>query len=72
MRHNPDTALEVALEQRQRLLDHERQALSAHLRAVQEQADLLPPAVHCPCLIYDNGVVREEPNDCIHVATVAG
>ena len=38
----------------------------------QEQADLVPPAVHCPCLIYDNGVVREEPNDCIHVATVAG
>ena len=44
MRHNPDTALEVAMEQRQRLLDHERQALSAHLRAVQEQADLFSTA----------------------------
>src|ERR1700730_2848077 len=44
MRHNPDTALEVALEQRQRLLDFERQALSAHLRAVKEQADLFNTA----------------------------
>jgi Flagellar FliJ protein len=44
MRHNPDTALEVALEQRQQVLDRERQALSAHLRAVQEQADLFNTA----------------------------
>src|ERR1700704_3184297 len=44
MRHNPDTALEVALEQRQRLLDQERQMLSAHLRAVQDQAELFSTA----------------------------
>jgi Flagellar FliJ protein len=44
MRHNPDTALEVALEQRQRLLDQERQVLSEHLRAVQEQLELLNTA----------------------------
>jgi hypothetical protein len=44
MRHNPDTALEVALDQRQRFLDHERQALSTHLRAVQDQADLFSTA----------------------------
>src|ERR1700674_606778 len=44
MRHNPDTALEVALEQRQQVLDRERQALSAHLRAVQAQADLFNTA----------------------------
>src|ERR1700738_70518 len=44
MRHNPDEALEVALDQRQRVLDHERQALSAHLRAVKEQADLFSTA----------------------------
>jgi flagellar biosynthesis chaperone FliJ len=44
MPHNPDTALEVALEQRQRSLDQERQALSEHLRAVQEQADLFSTA----------------------------
>jgi hypothetical protein len=44
MQHNPDTALEVALEQRQRLLDQERQVLSEHLRAVQEQVDLFSTA----------------------------
>ena len=44
MRHNPDTALEVALEQRQRLLDQERQVLRQHLRAVQEQLELFNTA----------------------------
>jgi Flagellar FliJ protein len=44
MRHNPDTALEVALDQRQRLLDQERQVLSEHLRTVQEQLDLFNTA----------------------------
>ncbi|HLZ31806.1 MAG TPA: flagellar FliJ family protein [Chloroflexota bacterium] len=44
MQHNPDTALEVALEQRQRLLDQERQSLSEHLRAVQEQLELFNTA----------------------------
>jgi hypothetical protein len=44
MRHNPDTALEVALEQRQHALDRERQMLSEHLRAVQEQLDLFNTA----------------------------
>ena len=44
MQHNPDTALEVALEQRQRLLDQQRQVLSEHLRTVQEQVDLFSTA----------------------------
>ena len=44
MRHNPDTALEVALEQRQHRLDQERQVLSEHLRAVQDQLELFNTA----------------------------
>jgi hypothetical protein len=44
MRHTPDTALEVALEQRQRLLDQERQVLANHVRIVQEQTDLVSTA----------------------------
>jgi len=44
VRPNPDTALEVALEQRQRLLDQGRRALGECLRAVQEQADLFKTA----------------------------
>jgi hypothetical protein len=44
MRHNPDTALQVALEQRQNVLDHERMVLAQHVRIVQEQADLATAA----------------------------
>jgi hypothetical protein len=44
MRHNPDTALQVALEQRQNVLDQERQVLAQHVRIVQEQADLASTA----------------------------
>src|SRR5919197_1491304 len=40
MKPRPDVALEVALEQRQRVLDQERQALAERDLAVQEQAAL--------------------------------
>src|SRR6266567_4816382 len=41
MKRNPDAALEVALEQRQRRLDEERQVLAERELVVQEQARLL-------------------------------
>jgi hypothetical protein len=44
MKPGPDTALEVALEQRQRLLDQERQVLSERRRALHEQARVLHTA----------------------------
>jgi flagellar biosynthesis chaperone FliJ len=44
MKPRPDAALEVALEQRQRVLDQERQALAERDLAVQEQAALLGAA----------------------------
>jgi flagellar biosynthesis chaperone FliJ len=44
MKQRPDAALHVALEQRQRLLDQERQALAERELAVQEQAALLSAA----------------------------
>ncbi len=44
MPRRPDTALEVALGQRQRVLDEAQQVLSEHERAVQEQARLLGAA----------------------------
>ncbi len=44
MKPRPDAALEVALEQRQRALDQQRQALAERDLAVQEQAALLGAA----------------------------
>jgi Flagellar FliJ protein len=44
MKQRPDAALEVALEQRQRVLDQERQVLAERELAVQEQAPLLQAA----------------------------
>jgi hypothetical protein len=44
MKPGPDTALEVALEQRQRLLDQERQVLSERRRALHAQAQVLHTA----------------------------
>jgi len=44
MAQRPDAALEVALGQRQRVLDDAQQVLSEHDRAVQEQARLLGAA----------------------------
>jgi flagellar FliJ-like protein len=44
MKPRPDAALEVALEQRQRVLDQERQVLSEHERALHEQALALQAA----------------------------
>jgi hypothetical protein len=44
MKLRPDVALEVALEQRQRALDQERQVLAERDLAVQEQAALLGAA----------------------------
>jgi hypothetical protein len=44
MRPRPDAALEVALEQRQRVLDEAQRVLSEHDRAVQEQARMLSAA----------------------------
>ena len=44
MKARPDAGLEVALEQRQRVLDDAQQVMSQHERAVQEQARLLSKA----------------------------
>jgi hypothetical protein len=44
MKARPDAALEVALEQRQRVLDQERQVLAERELGVQEQAALLHAA----------------------------
>jgi flagellar FliJ-like protein len=44
MQRRPDAALEVALEQRQRVLDDAQRVLSEHERAVQEQARALDEA----------------------------
>src|SRR6266849_1303454 len=44
MSRRPDTALEVALGQRQRVLDDAQQVFSDYERAVQEQARLLAAA----------------------------
>jgi hypothetical protein len=44
MKQRPDAALEVALEQRQRVLDQERQVLAERELGVQEQAALLNAA----------------------------
>ena len=44
MQRRPDAALEVALEQRQRKLDQERQVLAEHELALAEQANLLNAA----------------------------
>jgi hypothetical protein len=56
MKPGPDTALEVALEQRQRVLDQERQVLSERRRALHEQARALHEAesrVHMVLLQID-------------------
>src|SRR5579864_5337967 len=44
MKANPDAGLQVALEQRQRRLDQERQVLAEREMAVQQQAQLLSQA----------------------------
>jgi hypothetical protein len=44
MKQRPDAALEVALEQRQRVLDQQRQVLAERELGVQEQAALLNAA----------------------------
>src|SRR5712691_9453147 len=44
MSRRPDTALEVALGQRQRVLEEAQQVFSEHERAMQEQARLLGAA----------------------------
>src|SRR5213082_2999537 len=44
MKPRPDAGLEVALEQRQRVLDQERQILSEHERALHEHAVALQAA----------------------------
>src|SRR4051794_29903802 len=44
MRPRPDAALEVALDQRQRIMDEAQAALSQHERALQEQLRLLSEA----------------------------
>ena len=44
MKQRPDAALEVALEQRQRVLDQERQVLAERELGVREQADRLSAA----------------------------
>ncbi len=74
MPQRPDAALEVALAQRQRLLDDAQQVLSEHERAVQEQARLLGGAqARVQMVLHQiDAAQRPAPGVPLAVAVLAG